>query len=155
MKLVQRSLGGVACIAVLLGCNKRAVDQEGIREAHDQSGAPLPSGDRPGTATITGATYGGISSDVAVTRLVAARCARETACNNVGPERHFVDRDVCTRELSTHLGMDLKPSTCPLGVDSTALEQCLAVIRDEGCNNAVETIERLATCSPRELCMKP
>lgn len=156
MKLVQRSLFGVACLAALLACNNRKRERDGdlVREAHDQSGAPTPPGDRVGTTTITSSVYGGIGSDIAVGKLVASRCARETACNNVGPDRRFVDPDICTHELSERIGMDLKPSTCPRGVDAAALENCLDAIRNESCNNPVETVERLATCRTSEMCVK-
>jgi len=155
MKLVQRSLLGVACLAVLPACNKKAErDGDLIREPHDQSGAPTQPGDRVGTTTVTSTVYGGIGSDVAVAKLVAARCARETACNNVGPDRRFVDPDICTHELTMRIGMDVKSSTCTLGVDPAALESCLDAIRNESCNNPVETVERLATCRASEMCVK-
>lgn len=152
MKLVQRSVVGVVCVAALLACNKKA-DRDGdlVREANDRSGAPAPGG-HAGTTTLTQGTYGGVSTDAAVTRLVAARCARETACNNVGPDKRYVDPDLCTRELSHRIGMDVKPSSCPLGVDSSALENCLDAIRNESCSNPVETVERLATCRTAGIC---
>ena len=158
MKLVKRSGFGVACVASLLACaacaacSKKA-DRDGdlIREANDKSGAPA---DRVGTTTVTNALYAGITGDVAVARLVAARCGRETACNNVGPGKHYVDPDLCARDLSNRISMELKPSNCPFGVDASALENCIDAIRNESCTNAVETVERLATCRTSEMCKR-
>ena len=138
MKLLQHCVVGVTFVGAILLCNA----------------CSKKSDDRVGTTTVTSSAYG-VATDLVVTKLVAARCARETACNNIGPEKHFVDPDICTNELSTRIGMDLKPSACPQGVDPTALDRCLDAIKDESCSNPVETAERLATCRTSALCGKP
>jgi len=162
MKLDQRRNMGAACIAALLvagasaavGCKSKPADREGFAERNYdyQSGATDKSG--AGTTTITGAEVGSLSSDLAVERIVAARCARETACNNVGPDKHFVDSDTCARNLRGSLGDDLKPSSCPRGIDSTSVDKCMEAIRSESCNNPIDTISRLAACRTSEMCLK-
>lgn len=157
MKLVKRSLLGVACIAALLACNKSSLDRDGSepRELGDKSGAPSPApGERVGVTTVTGADLGTLSNELAVERIVAARCARETACNNVGSDKHFVNHDVCARELRTGMGDDLRASECPRGIDAAALEKCMDAIRSESCNNPIDTIQRLATCRTGAMCLK-
>ncbi|MEA2750046.1 MAG: hypothetical protein QOI41_4189, partial [Myxococcales bacterium] len=114
MKLERRNLSSAAAVATLViaagsaavACNRNHVDRDGFAErnfdyatgASDKSGAG-DANEIAGTTTITGADIGTLSSDLAVERITAARCARETACNNVGADKHFVDHDVCAREV--------------------------------------------------------
>lgn len=172
MKLDQRRITGAACFAALLvtaasatvACKSNHVDRDGFAErnfdyssgATDKSGAgePKTGGDRVGTTTVTGAEVGSLTSDLAVERIVAARCARETACNNVGADKHFVDHDACAKNLRSKLADDLKPSECPRGIDAAAVDTCMESIRTESCNNPIDTISRLATCRTSELCVK-
>src|SRR5262245_44165912 len=48
-----------------------------------------------GTTTTTAGNQ--VTDRDAVTRLANARCDREVACENVGPNKRFSDRDACTR----------------------------------------------------------
>ena len=163
MKLVEPRISGAACIATLLvsaasasvvGCKSNHVDRDGFTErnfdytngTNDKSGA--------GTTTITGAEVGSLSSDVAVARIVSARCARESACNNVGADKHFVDSDACARNVRSKLADDLKPSACPRGIDANAVDNCMEAIRTESCNNPIDTISRLAACRTSDMCLK-
>jgi hypothetical protein len=166
MKLDQRRILGATCIAALLvsaasatvGCKSNHVDRDGFSERSfdyqngetDKSGA----GTATGTTTITGAEVGALSSDVAVQRIVSARCAREAACNNVGTDKRFTDSDACARNLRSSLSDDLKPSACPRGIDASAVEKCMEAIRSESCNNPVDTISRLAACRTSDMCIK-
>ena len=166
MRLDQRRILEATCIAALLvsaasatvACKSNHVDRDGFAErnfdyqtgATDKSGA----GTQTGTTTITGADIGALSSDAAVERIVAARCARETACNNVGADKHFTDSDACARHLRSSLGDDLKPSACPRGIDAAAVDKCMESIRSESCNNPIDTISRLAACRTSDMCMK-
>jgi hypothetical protein len=160
MRLVPGRITGVACAAVLVacvGCKREHVDRDGFAERNFDYGATDKSGagdDRVGTTTVTGADIGALPNELAVARIVAARCARETSCNNVGPDKHFVNHDVCARELSSRIGDDLKPSDCPRGIDSAAVDKCMDAIRTESCNNPIDTISRLATCRTSDMCLK-
>jgi hypothetical protein len=175
MKLEQRSLSSTACVAALVvsaamavACNRNHVDRDGFAERNfdyqngetDKSGAGAPTtndknnGDRVGTTTITGADLGALSNDLAVARITAARCARETACNNVGADKHFVDHDVCAREVQKKLATDLDPKQCPRGIDAAAVDTCMEAIRTESCNNPIDTISRLASCRTSDMCLK-
>lgn len=151
MRLVQGSVLGIVCLAAALGGCRDKIDRDGNeqRSSSDRSGA----GDRIGTTTVTGANVGGLSNDLAVERVVAARCARETACNNIGSDKHFTDYDVCARQLRTKIGEDLKSSECTQGIDATELDECLDSIRTESCNNPIDTISRLAACRTSGICI--
>jgi hypothetical protein len=168
MKLVHRSFLGIASVAALVacaGCNRNHVDRDGFAERNfdDKSGAAKDSngygdksgaGDGVGTTTVTGAAWGSLSNDLAIERIVAARCARESSCNNVGADKHFVNHDLCARELRSRIGDDLKPSECPRGIDAAAVEKCMESIRNESCNNPIDTISRLAACRTSDMCLK-
>ena len=156
----------VAAGSVAVACKNNHVDRDGITErnfdyttgATDRSGAADPKtgdADRVGTTTVTGADLGALSSDLAVQRISAARCDRETACNNVGADKHFVDHDSCLRAIRSKLGTDLEPSACPRGIDAEATDRCMEAIRTESCNNPVDTLSRLAACRTSDLCLKP
>jgi hypothetical protein len=153
------AVAGTSAVA----CKNNHVDREGFTErsadyttgATDKSGAGDPStagGDKAGTTTVTGADLGALSSDLAIERIAAARCARETACNNVGADKHFVDHDACARAIRSKLGTDLQPSACPSGIDAEATDRCMEAIRTESCNNPVDTLSRLAACRSSDLC---
>jgi len=150
MRLVHGTLMVVACVAALGACKDKGIDRVGSQERSygDQSGA-----DRVGTTTVTGANVG-LSNELAVERIVAARCARETACNNIGSDKHFTDYDVCTHELRSNIGDDLKTTVCPRGIDGKELEECMESIRTESCNNPIDTISRLAACRTSDMCLK-
>jgi hypothetical protein len=173
MKLEKRSsyrtAGGLAALlvavgGVVVGCKNNHVDRDGFNErsfdyttgATDKSGAsdPKTSGGEVGTASVTGADLGALSSDLAIDRIVAARCAREAACNNVGADKHFVDHDACARALRSKLGTDLDPRTCARGIDAESTDRCMDAIRTESCNNPVDTLSRLAACRTSDLCLK-
>jgi hypothetical protein len=94
-----------------------------------------------------------VSSDEAVMRLTNARCDREVACNNVGSEGVFLDRDACARQLGHDAYASLQSQLCRGGIDDAKLATCLADVRNERCNNALDTIERVLSCRRRELCI--
>lgn len=144
MNLVHRSTLGAACLVTLVACSRTE------RTYDDKSGA----GDRAGTTTVTGADLRGLSSDLAVDRVVAARCQREAACSNIGSDKHFTNPDTCARELHSKVGADLTASECPRGIDAKELDECMESIRTESCNNPVDTISRLAACRTSEMCVK-
>lgn len=163
MRLVQRcSCGffGALFALALVACKTNHVDRDGYAERNfDRSGAindraGASTDDHVGTASVTGADLGGMSNDLAIERIVGARCARETACNNVGADKHFVSPEVCARELHSRIGDDLKPAECPRGLDEAALDKCMDAIRTESCSNPTDAIQRLAACRTSDLCIK-
>jgi hypothetical protein len=114
----------------------------------------LTSAPAPATARSPNAGAGSIvTSDEAVMRITNARCDREVACNNVGSDGLFIDRDACARQLGRDAYANLQAQTCAGGIDDGKLATCLADVRNERCHNPLDTIERLLSCRRRELCV--
>jgi hypothetical protein len=156
MTHAHRILAAATCLGALVaiagtGCKRDQVDRDGFAERNFDPNTQDKSG--VGTTTITGADLNAISSESAVERITVARCTRETACNNVGSDKHFGSYDVCARELRSKVGEDLAPNKCPQGIDLAAIDKCTEAIRTESCNNPVDTISRLATCRASALCL--
>ena len=166
MKSVVRSVVpalALGVFALAAGCDRDRVD-------HDRSVTPVTPvpGDRPadrlgttgtnnggvGSTTVTGANVGSVTNQAAVGRIVAARCARETTCNNVGLDKHWANGPACTAKIGADMKDDLNAKECPYGVDEKELNECLTAIRGESCNNPIETISRLAACRTSDMCLK-
>ena len=95
-----------------------------------------------------------VSNENAIARIVAARCARESACNNVGADKGFTSGDVCSQKLKADMRDDLSAKDCPRGIDQKELSECLDEIKNENCNNPIDMIGRLAACRTSDLCLK-
>jgi hypothetical protein len=156
--LVLVTLAGGA-MALTAACNRdhsRDGERPGVVSERETTGAGAAKPDdqnKPGTTTITGASW--MENGAAIDRIVATRCARDVACSNVGPDKHFGSPEVCVREVKKTMSDDLKVSECPGGIDGAALDKCLDAIRNESCTNPIESLARLATCRTGELCMRP
>jgi hypothetical protein len=85
--------------------------------------------------------------------LTNARCDREVACNNVGLERRFVDRDACLREVGRGVQAEVRAEVCPNGIDSTKLSLCASLAREERCGSLLDMIDRTTSCTRHELCI--
>ncbi|MBX3186382.1 MAG: hypothetical protein KF819_05170 [Labilithrix sp.] len=148
--IVFRSLIGAACFVALFACNRdRAQRDRELGERPETKTGETKTGE----TTVTGA-HVGVSNDAAIGRLVAARCAREVACKNVGADKHFTTHEVCAKEVRATTASDLEASECPRGVDAKELDECLEAIQKESCTNPIDTISRLAACRTGELCLK-
>lgn len=131
-------------IVAAVGCQReRATERE--RRAAEQ--------ERTGTTTVTGAGVG-VANESAIDRIVAARCAREATCNNVGPDKHYASRDACSQKLKADMRDDLSAKDCPRGIDQKELGECLESIQKEDCNNPIDAISRIAACRTSDLCLK-
>lgn len=137
----------LACLAAL-ACNR---DRAGTDRSSQTGARPGETTERPGETTITGAAV--VNNDAAMGRIVAARCDREATCNNIGADKRFGTRDVCSREMMTKMHDDLKASDCPKGIDGKHLEECLTAIRKESCNNPLEALSRITACNTPQLCL--
>lgn len=133
------------CLVAAAGCNR------------DRTGTVTGSGDldrdRSGSTTVTGANVGSVGNDSAIDRIVAARCAREAACNNVGADKHYSSREVCTRDIRADMRDDLSAKDCPRGIDQKELGECLEAIQKEDCNNPIDDVGRLIACRTSDLCL--
>lgn len=109
---------------------------------------------RTGETTTTNAEIPGISNDAALTQLVQARCDREMTCNNIGADKKYGTRDQCLTTLRANAREDLNPAECPRGIDQHRLSDCLQEVRNETCNNPLDTVSRLTACRAGGLCLK-
>lgn len=147
MKLVH-TLIPLACLSAL-ACNR---DRAGTERSTQTGARPGETAERPGETTLTGAAV--VNNQAAMDRIVAARCDREATCNNIGTDKRFGSRDVCSREMMTKMHDDLKASDCPKGIDGKRLDDCLSSIRKESCNNPLEALSRIAACNTSQLCLE-
>jgi hypothetical protein len=148
------------CLVAVAACNRDRVDvdrREGRVNVDTTPGSPNTPNvdrDRSGTTTVTGANVGSVGNESAIARIVAARCAREAACNNVGADKRFTSGDVCSQKLKNDMRDDLSAKDCPRGIDQKELNECLDEIKNENCNNPIDMIGRLAACRTSDLCLK-
>jgi hypothetical protein len=96
---------------------------------------------------------GGLSAALAVKSIVGARCSREARCNNIGADRKYSSAAECNSKLSEDRKDDLNMDDCPRGVSQKELSECLAEIKNEDCNNPLDSLGRLAACRSSDLCM--
>lgn len=156
---VGLGLGLVAVLAVS-GCNRdRVSERERERGTVDMEPTrPAPQAEQPkyddraGTTTITGGTYG-VGNEGAVSKIVAARCAREASCNNVGVDKRYANSDACVQKVKVDMKDDLNAKECPRGIDAKELDECLAAIQKEECGSPLDTISRVAACRTSDLCL--
>jgi hypothetical protein len=92
----------------------------------------------------------------AVAKIASAMCEREVRCNNVGTgaKEKYSSRADCVLIMQDDKRDDINEKDCPGGVDHQQLNACLAAIREEACGNAIDTINRLASCRSGSICLK-
>jgi hypothetical protein len=149
MKNFVRLAVPALCLAAAVGCNR-----DRVSERDHGTTTTERAGDRSGTTTVTGANVGAVGNEAAIDRIVAARCAREATCNNVGADKHYTSRDVCSQKIKADMRDDLSANDCPRGIDQKELNECLESIQKEDCNNPIDAISRLAACRTGDLCLK-
>jgi hypothetical protein len=109
----------------------------------------------PVTGTPTHVTSGQSSVDARVVdRLTAARCDQEEACKNIGPGAKYGSRSVCTDQVRGSIANDLNGYNCPRGIDSEALDRCMAAVKSEECSHPFDTLTRYDKCRTGALCLK-
>jgi hypothetical protein len=59
----------------------------------------------------------------------------------------------CTTKLSDEKSDDLNFKDCPRGIDKKELNECLASIKKEDCNNPLDSLSRLTACRSSDLCL--
>lgn len=151
MKNAIRIILPAACLLAAAACSRseRTVDRERV----GQTGMGTTTEGRTGETTVTGANVGKLGNDVAIRRIVEARCARETTCMNVGAGKHYASSDACMNNIRGDMKDDLNANECPHGIDSKELDECLAAIKAESCNNPIEKLSRVAACRTSDLCL--
>ncbi len=93
--------------------------------ACDHSSAPV--------STTTTTSVARLPNGTAMDEIARARCARETACNNVGEKRTWETLDACEREQRDIARQAVSAQRCPSGIDASALPDCVEAIQYEAC----------------------
>lgn len=155
MKLIVRCIVPALCVAGLLGCTRRDVNEDRTYGAAPDMNGANPSGqtnqgDTTGQTTVTGATVPGkVASNSAIDRISAARCQREAACNNVGADKAYASQDVCMNQLRGQARDELKGDQCKQGVDPKDLDECVSEIQKASCGS---TLAQIDDCEADDLC---
>jgi hypothetical protein len=80
-----------------------------------------------------------------------ALCERAERCGAVGPSSQFTSNQHCLDSLWVESIEQLSP--CRLGVDSEALNDCLAEIGDHGCDDSMGGFQQYLACKVEDLCI--
>lgn len=92
------------------------------------------------------------STPPAVQAIMLARCEREQRCNNIGPGRKHASQQACLTRVEADWNNELSARECPGGVNQSELNECLQEIRNDDCNNPIDTLGRFAACRESDLC---
>jgi hypothetical protein len=92
------------------------------------------------------------ASATASESIAEARCDREARCNNVGIDRRYSSVEDCRTRVWIEWGGELDARQCQAGLQLDALDKCLTEIRILECSSTLESLERLAACSPNLIC---
>ena len=84
--------------------------------------------------------------------LAGTRCMREAKCENVGAGRTYSNRDACMTEIRGESMNRLTATACPNGLEAAKLDDCLATLRNDHCENMPSGLDRFPTCSASLLC---
>lgn len=88
----------------------------------------------------------------AIESLASARCAREQRCNNFGADKKFASHQDCMTKMKAEKYDELNAEECRGGINRKELEECLQEIRNDDCNNPLDTLGRLTACRSSDLC---
>jgi hypothetical protein len=109
----------------------------------------------PGTPPPTGVTNAQNASDTRIVdQLASAHCDHEATCDNLGPGKKYMSRQVCIDQSRGSIAQDLNAYSCPGGIDQGALDGCLASLRQQGCSSSFTHLFSQDKCAAGALCMK-
>jgi hypothetical protein len=97
-------------------------------------------------ATVQGLT------PVTVTQIADARCEREQKCGNIGADKDYTSKQLCTQKISEEWRDELNTYECPGGVVTKELSECLDEIKNEDCSSPFDTLGRVVACRSSDIC---
>jgi hypothetical protein len=163
---IQRNLGLVLGIVALSACDRRTdttrsdrAERTGTesvarpdREDRDTN-VRTPAADRDRDRDDTSERMVPASRVLPAAESIAdARCAREQKCNNIGADRKYSSMSDCLTRVRNDWKDDLNARECPAGADQKELNECLAEIRNEDCNDPLDSLGRIAACTAAQIC---
>lgn len=95
-----------------------------------------------------------VANRPAIDAIAAARCAHQLKCGNIGQGKEYATEQDCSTKLSEDKYDDLAREECPGGIVREELDECLAEIKNQNCDNVADSIERLAACRESDLCRR-
>ncbi len=88
----------------------------------------------------------------ALGNIATSRCEREQRCGHVGVSQRHPTLHACQASVRSSYSNDLNASDCPGGINRAELAECVAEVRNEDCNNPLDTLGRLAACRAADIC---
>jgi hypothetical protein len=89
----------------------------------------------------------------AVQAIAQASCSREERCNNIGADKKYTSQQACLTRVQSDWQSDLNSRECPGGIDQKELSECLQEIRNDDCNNPMDSLGRFVACRESDICM--
>jgi hypothetical protein len=137
---IARTMVLAACAAAVFACQK------------DQAGKTTTTGasEQPVTGSVQAMPVRYMS---ATARITGARCDRQLTCNQVGPDKRFPTRDICTQDEGKKTTDELKSTDCPNGYDEMKLQSCIDAIAKQDCTKLIMSTQTIDACRSAELCV--
>lgn len=88
----------------------------------------------------------------AAQEIAQARCAREMKCNNIGQGREYASEQVCLTRIQAEWREDLNARECPGGINRDELNECLQEIRNNNCDNPIDSLGSFVACRQSDIC---
>lgn len=116
-------------------------------------------GETSGTTTVTSGSTSGVrvtgarpAQDEIGLRIADEMCAREAACNHIGPDARYRTEEACMADQGARAPLQTTRWTCTPTPTAAGFEQCLASIRSERCETTLNRIDYLVACRAAAVC---
>jgi hypothetical protein len=142
----SKMLFGASVVALALGagCEQRDL------ETTARSVIPaVPTAQGGGPATLTADDR----LDNRLDGIADALCDYETRCGHVGTNGKYGDRSACIADQREQRTAENQTEDCEGGIDTGRMSSCLAAIRNNKCDDVVDTTARIAACRLAMLCL--
>lgn len=146
MKTTSTVLGAALAAALVVSCGG-----QNAQSSANTAQNPAP----PGVPERMGVTSAQNGFDQKTVDLMAdALCDHAEQCNEIGPGRNYATRAACDAQSGVRASNELNATSCPRGVDQSAVRQCIAAIGNEPCSTWLESLSRTPACRTDALCVK-
>jgi len=141
----------IAFLGLPLSCQREPEREPVLRPAFAEAHADAGVLAQPAPAAAP-SKAGRIETEPAIKSLAAARCEHENKCGEIGAGRRYENRAACESAISSETYKDVEYVGCTAGIDREKFQICLNEAGDEGCDSALDTLQRIMACSARPLC---
>lgn len=90
----------------------------------------------------------------AAEQIAESRCEREQQCGNIGNDKTYHTSDECFTRIQSDWREELNSRQCPGGINQSQLNECLAQIRGEACENPFDALARITACTAAQICIE-